>query len=230
VGIADIEMISKKNILYGFEEFQKNENAKNDFLKYKNEFGISVNGRVGDNKGDKLKDLASISLVIIPEEKDSLNKKQLFAILSDKNGNFFFEDLDFYGHSTLNLQATIGKKIFKISLENDSIPPFNLKPKLIDWRLFLPTFQEQVLQKDLAKVLENIILEERMKTKELDEVVVTSKKELRSPLSIFSGDPSVRFLPQDSINKCNSLLLENTAQSEGFVLSLGYNTQKRWHI
>jgi hypothetical protein len=195
IGKINVEMISKKNILYGFEEFQKNENAKNKFLKYKNEFGISVNGRVGDSEDRKLKDLPSISLVIIPEEKDSLHKKQLFAILPDKNGNFSFENMDFYGQSGLNLQASIGKKNFKISLENDSIPRFNLKPKLIDWHFFLQTFQEQILQKDLSKVLKNIILEEKMKTKELDEVVVTAKKEPRSPLSLFSGNPSARFLP-----------------------------------
>jgi len=50
-------------------------------------------------------------------------------------------------------------------------------------------------------------------------------------ISFVGYKPFRKFIQfQDSINKCNSLLLENNTQSEGFVLSLGYNTQKRWHI
>lgn len=187
IGKANTELIAKKNVLYAFKELNKV-----DALPYKNELGISVTGKVLDKME---KDLVNVSLIIIPEQKDTLHKKQLFATLPDKDGNFSFENLDFYGESELNVQASIGKKVFKVAVQKDSIPSIIAKNTLIDWREFIQPSKLEVLEKEASLVFENTALEEKLKVKELEEVTVTSKKEPKSPLTIFTGDPSVRFLP-----------------------------------
>lgn len=187
IGKANAELIAKKNVLYSFK---KNQNIKS--LPYKNELGISVTGKVMDKME---KDLVNVSLIIIPEQQDTLYKKQLFATLPDKDGNFSFENLDFYGQAELNVQASIGKKNFKVAVQKDSIPSIITKNTLIDWREFIQLSKLEVLEKEASLVFGNTTLEERMKVKELEEVTVSSKKEPKSPLTIFTGDPSVRFLP-----------------------------------
>ena len=184
---ANTELIAKKNILYSLKELNKVV-----ALPYKNELGISVTGKVL-NKMEK--DFVNVSLIIIPEQKDTLHKKQIFVTLSDKDGNFSFENLDFHGQAELYVQASIGKNVLKAVVQKDSIPSIITKKMLIDWREFIQPSKLEELKKEASLVFENTALEERMKVKELEEVTVTSKKEPKSPLTIFTGDPTVRFLP-----------------------------------
>ena len=190
---VNVEMINKRNVVYGFDELRKVENLGNNFIVYKNELGISIEGKITDKETQKSKDLVNVSLVLNPEARDTINKKQFFAVSANKQGYFSFDNLEFYGKINTDVKATFGKKNFDVSLQNDSIPPIIHTFKPIDWRNFKETSYVKTLNQNFNEITAKIALEEKMKTKELDEVTVTSKKTPRSPLTMFVGEPSVRF-------------------------------------
>ncbi len=189
IGKANTELIGKKNLLYSFDQFVKTN------LQYKNELGISISGKVIDKSIEKKENLVSVSLIVIPERNDTIQKEQLLVASPDKNAIFTFENLDFYGKPELKLKATSGKEELNVELIKDSIPTIFIKNNLIDWRRFKTNEQIQSLEREANHVFANIALEERIKIEELNEVTVFTKNTLRSPVSIFKSDPSIRFLP-----------------------------------
>ena len=195
-GKANAALISRRNLLYNFSEIERAKQDIGKLMNYKNEFGISVKGKVKDDEISKIKGVVTISLVLIPEQNDSLkNNRQLLVTTPDKDGFFDFENLDFYGKSAVEIKATLGKKMFNVELIKDSIPTIISQNKKVDWRMFKTVEQAQNLGKEANRVFENIALEERMKIRELEGVTVTAKKTKKSPISYFNGDPSARFLP-----------------------------------
>jgi hypothetical protein len=186
------EMISRRNVVFGFNELQKKATTQH-IITHKNELGLSLNGKITDRDTPENKNLINVSLIIKPNDNDTVNQKQLFAVLPNEKGNFAFENLDFYGKVGFDLKASWGNKTYDLSILSDSIPPIIRMVKPIDWRAFQDTTKQQSLVQEYKNIEETRANEERMKTKELAEVVVKASKIKRSPQSIFLGEPSVRF-------------------------------------
>ncbi len=191
---VNMEMINKRNVVYGFDELLRIEKLGNNIIAYKNELGISIEGKITDKEVQKLKNLVTVSLVLSPEERDTVGKKQVFAVLADKKGKFSFENLDFYGQSTIDIKAISNMKTFNVSLQKDSIPPIIHTFKPIDWRIFQEKSQKEIFDKNFVEAIAKIKLEENMRSKELEEVIVRTKKTIRSPRTMFTSEPSARFV------------------------------------
>lgn len=183
----NVELIARKNVLY---DFKNNYSAK-----YANELGITIRGKIAKKESEKLKGVASVSLIILPSENDSQQKKQMFNTFADGNGYFQFDDLQFYGKPDLNIFATVNKRKLAVEILKDSIPTIPIRKLTIDWRDFITPTQTINLTQESQKVSEKLLKWESLASKELDEVTVTTKKVLKSPISILGAEPSARFLP-----------------------------------
>jgi hypothetical protein len=190
----NVELISRKNILYSFNKIQKIDTNTNFYFPYKNELGICITGKLDTTLSLKAKQSNSISLVIVPLKPNTENEKMIVTTLSDKEGRFSFDNLDFYGESELSLKAFSGKKYLKIFLDKNTTPTIvNLK-KNIDWETFMDSTKKAMIIKGVEKIKTRLSTEIDSTSKILDETTVTS---VNIPYtSLFRGEPSERFIAQ----------------------------------
>lgn len=198
----NVELIAKQNVLYGFTELLKTRSLPKNL-----ERGVVISGKVKRPNGKSIKTTANISLSILPSELDTLNSKQFLVGLSDPNGHFVFENLDFYGQIECTLTANYKNE--SLNIELDSLAPIASSKvfREVDWSRF------QKKQIEAAKIeRQNHIYQmdtlNKEKSIELNELVVkASKIKPNSSNTLLINPPTKRFFQDKLIGGGNVMQL-----------------------
>ncbi|MFN3852460.1 MAG: hypothetical protein ACK4NY_23690 [Spirosomataceae bacterium] len=189
----NVELIGKQNVLYGFTELLKTRSLPKNL-----ERGVVISGKVKRPNGKSIKTPANISLSILPSELDTLNSKQFLVGLSDPNGHFVFENLDFYGQVECTLNASQKNEALNIELENLSAPILTNRFRDIDWSRFQKK-QIEAAKTEWQNHIYQIDTLNKEKTIELNELVVKASKIKPNSSNILLKDPPIKRFFQDKL-------------------------------
>lgn len=198
----NVELIGKQNILYGFIELLKTRNLPKNL-----ESGVMISGKVKRPNGKNIKTPANVSLSILPSELDTLNSKQFLVELSDPNGHFVFENLDFYGQVECTLNASQKNESLDIEINTHTSPLIISKFRDIDWSKF-----EKKQIAEVKTVQQNLIYQtdtlNKAKTIDLSEIVVKATKIMpNSSNTLLKNPPTKRFFQDKLIGGTNVMQL-----------------------
>ncbi|MCU0325818.1 MAG: hypothetical protein MUF45_11290 [Spirosomaceae bacterium] len=189
----NIELIAKRNVVYGFDELLKERALPKMFDR-----GIVVSGKVKRPNGKTIKGSANISLSILPTELDTLNSKQFLIGVSDPTGYFTFENLLFYEEVECTVNATYKNESLEVEIESLTSPAITRTLRDVDWSKFekKQINNATIARQDLIYRADTL---DKGKTVDLSEVVVKAAKIMPNSSNILLKNPPSKRIYQDRL-------------------------------